>query len=397
MKYDLADVCSYLKTLIIPHTSDDFVCAAPFRYGFDDDELLKGIAAFREFLHCLFDRLAAGKNDIDVETGKDYDPRRESGYGDRFRVKDCFPSIFDLSIILCSLGVRGTIERRPEIKLTVKSTDLLTAICPITEQSVSLIKMSAKRKSEMFNLLFDLGLRFQPQLSNDVDFAQTETFYVTSEFNKYLPLGLKLISEATARYDYHYHYKLENMVYPIFLRGSVYPLAHNASKKYIVKIEDFANSRPQEIKEWIMNLDAFLIQNGCTFSHNQGGNDIQFTYYKRKKENRRGMVCQLYMNISGSYIMPGVRYLENEHDISNILPDDMVNLIIAKAKRECGWCKRSRRNPPHIQCIPGCPYSFIYKGEEYIKCRYAEFEIPLDSAQNRDIVWKWIEAELALG
>ncbi|MCL2409975.1 MAG: hypothetical protein FWC96_10275, partial [Oscillospiraceae bacterium] len=60
-----------------------------------------------------------------------------------------------------------------------------------------------------------------------------------------------------------------------------------------------------------------------------------------------------------------------------------------------GWCAYSRRDPGSIQCRPGCPVKFTHNGEEYLKCRYVEFKIPLDIADNRELTKKWIELELA--
>ena len=107
------------------------------------------------------------------------------------------------------------------------------------------------------------------------------------------------------------------------------------------------------------------------------------------------MVCKIYMDIKGCFITPGINHLENSDTIIRILPDDIVDLIKAKADRECGWCAHSRRNPTVIQCRKGCPFTFTHKGVEYIKCRYAEFKIPLDNADNRHLIEQWLEMELA--
>jgi len=45
--------------------------------------------------------------------------------------------------------------------------------------------------------------------------------------------------------------------------------------------------------------------------------------------------------------------------------DNIVTLLTNKAEREC------------------------------VKCRYAEFYIPLDTQESRDVAWKWIEMELS--
>ena len=92
-----------------------------------------------------------------------------------------------------------------------------------------------------------------------------------------------------------------------------------------------------------------------------------------------------------------MNHFENpNNNITSILPDEIMDIIIAKQDRECGWCAHSRRNSNLIQCHQGCPFKFIYKGKEYNKCRYAEFQIPLDTADNRGLIRKWLEMELTV-
>lgn len=108
------------------------------------------------------------------------------------------------------------------------------------------------------------------------------------------------------------------------------------------------------------------------------------------------MVCKLYILREGCFITPGLNHLGSQNNIFDILPDEIINIIIAKQERECGWCAHSRRDPNLIQCHPGCPLKIIHKGKEYIKCRYAEFKIPLDTASNRELIKKWLEMELTI-
>ena len=67
---DLATLCHHLKTSVISHMPEDFYIAQKFRLGLSDSELHAGIAAFRTFLHHLYDALASSKDRFDVKTSK---------------------------------------------------------------------------------------------------------------------------------------------------------------------------------------------------------------------------------------------------------------------------------------------------------------------------------------
>jgi len=168
--YDIEYVCQHLKSLIIKDLPPDFVVAASFRYGFSDEEIRKAICAYRIFLHALFDRLIAGKSEIDAETGRKFDPAFGL-LGDKYRAKACFPTLWDLTMTICTLGICGKIEKSEEIKLTVNQQDLTIVICPTTEKEVSFIKMNEARRREMFTLLSDAGLCFHK--------ADASSFYIT--------------------------------------------------------------------------------------------------------------------------------------------------------------------------------------------------------------------------
>lgn len=391
-EHDLAYVCNYYKDLVIPHTPDDFIVASRFRHGLTDDEIRKGIAAFRKFLYALFDRLAADRDKIDVETGSKYDLYGDTGANGSGKINNCFPIIIDLAFALFSLGFHGRLDTDPHMKLTVHGGDMLTVICPITEKYHSLIKMSGGRKLELFLLLQSLGLRFDgADFSREVDFSKTGAFHIAYDKDDFFPVGLKLIAEATTNNrDY---IKLENLFGAAFMRCDFYPLANAAPKKHCKHINEYVNAQSPEIRKWIREMDEFLTGSGCTVIDNLGD---EFIYSKRKIKSRIGMVCKIYMDITGCFITPGINHLKNPNNIVSMLPDEIVDLMKARTERECGWCAYSRRNPDFIQCRPGCPFKFTYKGEEYIKCRYAEFKISLEHAENRELIRKWLEMELAV-
>ena len=377
---DLTDLCNYMKAMVISHMPDDFKVAEKFRHDLTDDEIRKGIDAFREFLYAFYDKLSADKDKIDVYTRDNFNPYDKR---DKANARVCFPTIFDLTVILFSLGFHGRLEPK-EKRLTVYTEDLLRVICEKTEKYVSLIKMSGERKLEMFRILMDLGLTFNGvDFSEEVDFSKVEKFDVTFAENYFFVVGLKLIAEATANHrDYYY---IMN-VFRVLLECDFHSLANAAPKKHFRNVNEAANAQVPEIKKWIAETDAFLLNNGCKVS-----GSWEITYTKPKIKNRKGMVLKIWMDITGCFVCPGIGHLNNPNNIISMLPDDIADLLTAKAERECGWCAYSRKNS---QCKPGCPIKFTHKGKAYIKCRYSEFRIDLSEANNRELVSKWIEMEL---
>ena len=387
MKHDLEHVCNYLKSLIIPRTPDNFTVAERFRHGLTNDEIFKGIAAFREFLHVLLDKLIAEKDKIDLKTRDNYNPYINA---DKHNIRMCLPSIYDLTIILLSFGVHGKLEIKPENRISIYGNDLFTVICPITEKYNSLNKMSGERKLEMFQLLYDLGLCFNgADFFNGVDFSKVEKFYVTHERNVFFPVGLKLISEATL--NNKSYIKLNNLFLPVFLRCDFNPLANAVAKKHRIKINDIADAQAPDIRDWILDVNTLLVDNGCALTQSGGG---EFTSAKRNAGIARGRLLRLHINITGCFATPGVNHLKKPVNILAELPDSMIDMIIDKKNHTHGSCGQCAGGIASAQCKIGGPIQFNYKGEDIVKCRVSDIRIPLDNANYREWVRKWIEMEL---
>ncbi|MDR0302652.1 MAG: hypothetical protein LBI04_10120 [Treponema sp.] len=400
MKKDLSFVCNFLKALIIPNMPDDFIVAKPFRHGLTDAEIRKGITAFREFLYALFDKLSADKDKIDAKTGSNYDPfGTYNGSGDIGR---CFPSIFDLALILFSLGIHSRLETKPKKRLIIHSKDLPIVIGPHGEKHYSLKNITHERKLEMFRLLSELGLCFNgTELSGIIDFSKDTIFHLTSKTDEFMIVGLKLIAESTANTkDYYYIF---NMLYPAFLRCDFHPLANAVPKKHTVNIIDYANAHHPEIKKWIMETNSFLTNNDCAITHGLGsGSEFTYTHKKSKR-----WICRIYMGFTGCYITPGVNHLKNQDSIISMLPSDMVDIMksgkggtkfsIEQCQRRCGNVAFKRFTFTHNgEEFEGCQYAAFmncqFAGE---KCRFTGLKFALDTPINRKLMKKWIEMELA--
>ena len=379
MKKDLTKVCNYLKTLVIPHTPENFVVAERFRYGLTDDEIRKGLAAFREFLHMFFDKMA--EDEIDIDTGGKWDADTLPN------LRECFLTVFDLIMTLFTLGIRGRLEKSPVLKLTVYTNDLFTTICPKTEPYLSFIKMKSEHKVKMFRFLSDLGLRFiGADFSCEVDFSAIESFQVTSEINEYFVIGLKLISEATLN-NTHYYY-IMNLFQPAFLRCDFHPLANTVPKKHKVNIKDLLIAEKPEIREWVMGINDWLINAGCRVTHTIVAE--RFSYTLKKVGNMKGRICKIHIGNKGCFVSPGINHLHNPGSILNSLPDDVMDLI--RNAKKCKTCSKNN----YERCPHSGTVNFTHDGEEIVRCWTAEYKIPLNNVANRKLIEKWLEMELAV-
>ena len=380
MKKDLADVCNYLKGLVISHTPEDFVIAKPFTHGLSNDELKQGILAFRVFLYGLYDKIAADKDKLDVIKGKKYDP--ETGEDS---IQKCFPVINDIAVILATLGIYGKFEAEPKMMLSVNGGDLLASQSSTKPPAMN--KISNKRKLEIFNYLSDIGFYFEDlNLSENIDFSKIGTFYVTYENDDFVILGLKLLAEAKENIQSGYQ-----KFTTTFMRGDFYPLANDVPKKHSASAGDFANSQAPEVRDWIVNLENLLISHKCKiscFSLSNTNGSGSFAYASRKGKT----ICRINMGIQGSEILIHSNHITDNNNILAELPENMLNIV--KNSPGCGKCKE--RNPDtFVRCRHGGAVKFTYNGKNYKRCVFEGHAFPLNNTTEFALLKKWIEYEIA--
>ena len=374
---NLADICTHLKAAVIPHTPDDFTIAEKFKLGLLDEELKAGIEAFRSFLHTLYDALADNKDRFDVKTSK------QDG-----TIPARFPIIEDLGAILFQMGFHGRLETEPKNELIIYGEDMLKV--SKTQKYRHLIKMSKKRKVELFDFLSDLGFYFEDaDFSDSIDFSKIGAFYVQYENDDLMLTGLKLMALAQANVKAKY-----DRYSTIIMRGDFYPLANVEPKPPTVNIADYANTQPSEIKEWVVNLDKLLVQTCKTVGRSQyslcGG---VFEYTSRETKN---LVCKVNLLARNCTIIPNANHFEDSSNILVELTESMFNTMRSRNKA-CRACLEIN-NPVFVKCMSGGePHRFSHGGEDFELCRYAGFEFTLNNSKEREVLRKWIEIELAWG
>jgi len=140
---------------------------------------------------------------------------------------------------------------------------------------------------------------------------------------------------------------------------------------------DFLNDVDPQYKEFVENLHAQLLQNGCKLKLQlaKNGYVVSYSHDKRVLLNfvfrKNGLVVRIYGDRIGEY-----------SDFLDSLPETMLKSI-DKAP-VCKLC-----NP---KCLKG--YDFAIKGNNYLKCRYNCFMFGVDD-ESIPFIKGFLEKELA--
>jgi len=167
------------------------------------------------------------------------------------------------------------------------------------------------------------------------------------------------------------------------MRGDFYSLANLKPKPQVPNIHELVGGQSPEVREWILDIDRLLIDDGCKVV----GDSNYFTYTKRKTKK---MICKIYLRITGGEIRPNANHLAGGQQTYEFTENMLEHM---RGGRGCGLC--ADNDPNFVHCAHGGPYCITYDGEYFERCRYQGFNFPLDNAAEREILKKWIEAELA--
>jgi hypothetical protein len=349
-----ADYCMYLKNVIIKDSPDDFTIAEQFRHGLTDDEVRAGIKAFRTFLYDLYDKIAqtsTEKPEIDIN---------------------------EIAAFLYMMGVQGHLETEPRRGMVVLGSDMLIKTKRKSQPHMVMKKISAKRIAEVIRLLSEMGFCFDAiDYSKPVKLAEAGTIHVTNECDGDVIVGLKLIALAQMNTDTDWD-RIQNG----FMRCHFSPLASDVPINYDMRMANFADTQPPQIRDWLLELDKLLVDNGC--SPNAEIIEYATVIYNSGKK----MVCRIDLKISECIITVNTTKAKNLDAVAQVLPADFMTAL------EEDGCECGR------QCKKGA-YRIEHNGVEYLSCnnpphKPGGFNVSLGSSENRRIMRRWVEMELGI-
>jgi len=346
-----SEQCKYLKNVIIKDSTDDFIIAKRFRYGLTDDEVRTGIKAFRAFLCDLYDKIEIEKPEIELN---------------------------EIAAFLYMMGAQSHLEIEPRRELAILGSDMMVKTKRRSQPHLVMKKMSAKRAVEILQFLSKMGFCFDAlNYTKPIKLAETGNFRVTNESDGDIIVGLKLIAMAQVNTDTDWD-RIQNG----FMRCHFLPLASDTPMYYDMKMINFAETQPPEIRDWLLDLDKLLVDNGCTPDAEILSHAIVI-YNSAKK-----MICRIELKISECIITVNTIKAKNLDNVASVLPADFVTALMEDGC-ECGrGCKKG-------------PYRIEHNGVEYLSCnnpphKPGGFNVSLGSPENRRIMHKWVEMELGV-
>jgi len=163
------------------------------------------------------------------------------------------------------------------------------------------------------------------------------------------------------------------------------------------KFHLFLEPLPNDIKNWITDIDKLLCGSGCKIdahhavslqkSHlkaKDSETNIVFTYTFRKSGNR---VCRIYIGEEECRVFPYGNHFTYSDSILTKLPESMLDNM-SDGSCECSGCATKRPD------LVTHSFRHTHKGKSYNRCKHAGYEFLLDKAEERELLREWLEMEL---
>ena len=303
-KINIQQYCNFVKGYIIPQTPKGFGASVvnSFKYGLSDDEIETGITAFREMLYKLFDTIAKFKGD-ESAIKKDYKKKYEKN--DYRRYTDV---LNHLAWILYRIG-QAELETKPSIRLVGKVENYFLVY------KAGVYELD-ERHREVYLLLTGLGFRFSSiDLTKNEKFTGSDTFVVEHEDISII-IGTKLMAAALDNTK-------DNSIKPhnTIMRCDFTPLANEKISALKLCIHDFIRSLPLQAREWIVDIDDWLAENGCKAESKKDNLSTDTTFiYTTVKGKKKVEVCRVFISVHGcSMSISGDTYpIDEETDFEKL-------------------------------------------------------------------------------
>jgi hypothetical protein len=146
----------------------------------------------------------------------------------------------------------------------------------------------------------------------------------------------------------------------------------------------FLEPHTPEIREWLTGIDKLLCGNGCKIDAKIKDTTAMFIYTFRKNGKR---VCRIFMGADGCKAAPYGHHFAYGEGILAELPENMLDEM--SNAHQCGGCSTKRPD------LVTHSFRYTHKGKAYNVCRHDGFTFSLGNADERDLIEKWLELELA--
>jgi len=264
MKKSLKEMAGFMQKLLPPVIPEKFEIDAMFHNISNEEDIRKGVFAFRDFMHYLYDRLKTDDTPFDK-------PKKEAHeFSDGVSISASYPFISNIAVFLTNIGLHGTLSDSRDAIL-LDSIDLFTA-----ENHVSNSKIPDTRKAECLRFLSDCGI-----FITGVDFcgkklvSTNEPLIISYPKAPGMLTGLKAMAVAQ-------HHLGSKYVHDILLRCDYRVLA-NKKIEILPLLGDLINPLPVEVQEFMTNFHQDFMKMGYKCD-TYVGISTRFEYFCRSKE-----------------------------------------------------------------------------------------------------------------
>jgi len=278
----LKDAAAYLKAIIPANIPESYTLKPMFKKVSSEENIRRGILAYRDFLYLLCDRL--------IDDGNLYDkPVKNTGSHLSLEVR--FPLLYNINNVLFKIGFHGKLADNHD-SLILRDPQLLSSSA-MREGGCGKSNLSAVKVVEALKFLADCGFCFdgieldmaKPILS---ELAKLE---VTYPDNPAVLTGIKVMAIAQKELRTKNNHEI--------FQWCDYRVLMAEEPDAASRLNDFAHSLPVKIQDFVLKMNRHWLEAGLICNPSYCGIDLGFHYFHKKNE-----VCSFFSSpVSGYRLM----------------------------------------------------------------------------------------------
>ena len=275
----LKDAAAYLKAIIPANIPESYTLKPMFKKVSSEENIRRGILAYRDFLYLLCDRL--------IDDGNLYDkPVKNTGSHLSLEVR--FPLLYNINNVLFKIGFHGKLADNHD-SLILRDPQLLSSSA-MREGGCGKSNLSAVKVVEALKFLADCGFCFdgieldmaKPILS---ELAKLE---VTYPDNPAVLTGIKVMAIAQK--------ELRTKANHEIFQWCDYRVLMAEEPDAASRLNDFAHSLPVKIHDFVLKTNKQCLEAGLICNPSFCGIDLGFHYFHKNNE-----ICSFFASPVSGY------------------------------------------------------------------------------------------------
>ncbi|MBM7614325.1 hypothetical protein [Alkaliphilus hydrothermalis] len=270
MQYAISDMARYIKNIIPPNIPETYSLNAIFEHVSGEENIRKGVLAFRDLLYLVCDRL--------IDDGSLYDKpvKNKQTNASHLSLPVSYPFLNNVKSILFNIGYHGELMENGE-SILIDDIKILTSVIGAEGRQMK-VKISGPKLIEALKFLTSCGIYFDGlDLDGPIsEILKTTSLKISYPDNPVMLIGVKVM--AIAQKDL---YTKGN--HDIFLRCD-YRVLKDKETEVISILKDFVAPLPDVVQEFALNLHQRYLEAGLTCRVDVFYLGIRFIYSHKNKE-----------------------------------------------------------------------------------------------------------------